>query len=167
MIGDAKRPKLYEGELYEYFNHPYSEQDDIGKIPKKWDKIQGGAMPLEPRVKYDYREGVPGPGRYDPSLKLIKPKAFQYFIGEKVECLSLKNMTGTGEVVGPGKYATEESKNTSIHRNFPTWSLGKSKRVGLNNKTWTQHETYEDYSCVGKQIRTLKRCESEIKIGKA
>lgn len=48
-------------------------------------------MPLEPRVKYDFREGVPGPGRYDPSLKLVKPRDYSYFIGEKVASLTLKN----------------------------------------------------------------------------
>ena len=30
-------------------------------------------MPLEPRIKYDFKEGVPGPGRYEPSLKLTRP----------------------------------------------------------------------------------------------
>ena len=127
----------------------------------------GGAMPLEPRVKYDFREGVPGPGRYDLSLKLVKPRDCSYFIGEKVASLTLKNLTGTNDVVGPGKYSVEKSKKTSIHRDFPTWTLGKSKRRGLYNKTWTEHETYEDYSSVGKQIRTKKRTESEIKIGRA
>ena len=44
-------------------------------MPKIWSKVKGGAMPLEARIKYDYRETVPGPGRYEPSYKLTKPKS--------------------------------------------------------------------------------------------
>ena len=167
VIGNEKSPNLHNGEKFDYYNHLYSEEDDLGKLPKKWQRTIGGAMPLEPRVKYDYREGVPGPGRYNPNIKIIKPRDYTYFIGEKVECLSLKNLTGTNDTVGPGKYPVQNSKKTSVHTNFSTWTLGKSKRQGLYNKTWTKHETYEVYSSVGKQIRTKKRTESEIKIGKA
>ena len=121
------------------------------------------AMPLEPRVKYDYKEGVPGPGRYNPNIKIIKQT---YFIGEKVECLSLKNLTGTNDTVGPGKYPVQNSKKTSVNTNFPTWTPGKSKRQELYNKTWTKHETYEVYSSVGKQIRTKKKQNQKLKLGK-
>jgi hypothetical protein len=41
-------------------------------------------MPLEPRIKYDFKEGVPGPGRYEASLKLTKPKPYTYYIGERL-----------------------------------------------------------------------------------
>ena len=36
----------------------------------------------------------------------------------------------------------------------------------LYNRTWTKHETYEIYSCVGEQIRMHKRSEPKINIGK-
>lgn len=166
-IGNGLRPPLYEGERFEYFNHPYNEADDLGKLPKKWNRQIGGAIPLEPRVKYDFREGVPGPGRYEPNIKAVKPSDPCYYIGEKVSSLSLKLLTGTGTVVGPGKYDVEKSKLTSIHKNLPIWSIGKDKRKGLYNKTWTKNETYELYSSVGKQIRTHKRSEAEIKMGKS
>ena len=39
-------------------------------------------------IKYDYRETVPGPGRYEPSYKLTKPKSYKYFIGEKFKTLT-------------------------------------------------------------------------------
>ena len=166
-IGDGLRPPLYQGETFEYFKHPYNEADDLGKLPKKWNRQVGGAMPLEPRVKYDFREGVPGPGRYEPSTKLTKPHDPCYYIGEKVQSMSLKLLTGTGTVVGPGKYDVEKSNLTSIHKNFPVWSIGKDKRKGLYNRTWTKNETYEIYSSVGKQIRTKKRSEAEISMGKS
>lgn len=89
-----------------------------------------------------------------------------YFIGEKVECLSLQNLTGTNDTVGPGKYPVQNSQKTSVHTNFPTWTLGKSKRQGLYNKTWTKHETYEVYSNAGKQIRTKKKQNQKLKLGK-
>jgi hypothetical protein len=45
--------------------------------------------------------------------------------------------------------------------------MGQDKRKGLFNKTWTVNQTYEIYSSIGKQIRTHKRSEAEINIGKA
>jgi hypothetical protein len=88
-------------------------------------------------------------------------------MGEKYKTLTLNLLTGTGDVVGPGKYDVQKSKYTSIHRDFPKWSVGKDQRKGLFNKTWTKHETYEIYSSVGPQIRTHKRSEAEIHVGKA
>ena len=147
---------------------------------------------MEPRIKYDFRENVPGPGRYDPSCKLTKPDGFTYIMGEKYKTLTLNLLTGTDKVVGPGKYdivysmndlegkdkknsknktknlrEVKRNKYTSVHRNAPIWSLAKDKRKGLFNKTWTKNETYEVYSCVGDQTRTHKRSEPKINIGKA
>ena len=28
-------------EKYEYFNHLYTEKDDLSRLPKKWNKIKG------------------------------------------------------------------------------------------------------------------------------
>ena len=150
-------------------------------------------MPLEARIKYDFREATPGPGRYDPSLKLTKPHSYTYIMGEKYKTLTLNLLTGTDKVVGPGKYdivysmndlvgnskkekirdwgkklaQVKRNKYTSIHHDAPIWSLGKAKRKELYNKTWTKNETYEIYSCVGDQIRTHKRSEPKINIGKS
>ena len=115
-------------------------------------------------------------------------------MGEKYKNLTLNLLTGTDKVVGPGKYdivysmndledkdkdknnkknwakklkEVKRNKYTSIHQDPPIWSLGKDKRKGLFNKTWTKNETYEIYSCVGDQIRTHKRSEPKINIGKA
>ena len=60
----------------------------------------GGAIGLDPRIKYDYREKTPGPGRYTPSMKSVKPKSAKYFIGEKTGYSALKLMTGTDQGVG-------------------------------------------------------------------
>ena len=150
-------------------------------------------MPLEPRIKYDYRENVPGPGRYDPSFKLVKPHGYTYVIGEKYKTLTLNLLTGTDSIVGPGKYdivysmndlekdkdkkttknwakklnEVKRNKFTSVHKDVPIWSIGKDKRKGLFNRTWTKNETYEVYSCLGDQIRTHKKSEPKINIGKA
>ena len=113
-------------------------------------------------------------------------------MGEKYKTLTLNLLTGTDNVVGPGKYdivysmndlegkdkkdikswvkklrEVKRNKCTSIHQDVPIWSIGKDKRKGLFNKTWTKNETYEIYSCVGDQIRTHKRSEPKINIGKA
>ncbi len=164
-IGDSIRKPLHPGEKYSYYDYPYSKKDDISSFPKKWKKIRGGSMPLEPKIKYDFRERTPGPGRYNPSLNLVRPHAFNYVIGEQIDSLTFKLLNGTGEVVGPGKYDVIKSKKTSIHRNFPKWSLGKAKRKDPFNKTWTKNETYEIYSSVADQIRTHKKSEPKINIG--
>ena len=123
-------------------------------MPKKWGKTLGGSIGLEPKIKYDYRERTPGPGRYDPNIKLTRPRAYNYVIGEKLKTLTFKILSGTNEVVGPASYKVENSKHTSIHRDFPVWSVGKDPRKGLFNRTWTKNETYEIYSSIGDQIRT-------------
>ena len=194
-IGDSKRTPLNLNEHYDYFDHCYTEKDDLSRLPKKWNKIKGGAIDLEPRIKYDYRETVPGPGRYDTSIKLTKANSFKYVIGEKFKTLTLNLLTGTDSVVGPGKYdvvysmndlekdkdknkkdikgwakrlnEVKKNKYTSNHRDIHIWSIGKNKRKGLFNRTWTKNETYEIYSCVGDQIRTHKRTEPKINIGKS
>ena len=56
---------------------------------------------------------------------------------------------------------------SSKYRRPPQYSLGKDKRKGLFNLTWTKHETYEDYSSVGKQVRSYRRTAAEIQMGKA
>ena len=104
-------------------------------MPKKWGKILGGSIGLEPKIKYDFRERSPGPGRYDPIIRLTKPHAYNYIIGEKLKTLTFKNLSGTNEVVGPSSYKVENSRHTSIHRDFPVWSIGKDPRKGLFNRT--------------------------------
>lgn len=145
-IGNGLRPPLYQGERFEHFNHPYEEDTDLSKLPKKWQKPKGGAMPLEERIKYNFREGVPGPGRYEPSMTLTKMKTPTYYIGEKVSLLSLRLLTGTNNTIGPGKYNVEQSKYTSEYTDPPQWSVGKAKRKGLYNQKWTKDETYYLYS---------------------
>ena len=134
------------GEKFDFYDHLYNEKDDFGKIPKRWIKTAGGAMSLEPRIKYDFREGVPGPGRYEPDIKIVRPKTPSYYLGEKTNSYSLKLFTGTTDMVAPWTYKVEKAKKTSIHSEPPIWTLGKDKRRGLSNKTWTKNETYYCYS---------------------
>ncbi len=145
-IGTGARPPIYVSEKFEYYDHIYDEKFDFSKSDKKWKKTRGGALSLEPRIKYDFREGVPGPGRYEPDLKPIKQKAPAYFLGEKNNVNSLNLQTGTTDIVGPGAYDVIQSKKTSKHADFPKWTIGNDKRKGLNLKTWTKHETYHLYS---------------------
>ena len=148
IIGKSLRPPLNSIEKYSYYNFKYSEKDDLGALPKRWGKTLGGAINLEPKIKYDYRENSPGPGRYEPSFYLTKPRGFNYVFGEKLGSFSIKNMCSTNEMVGPSSYKVEQCKHNSRHRDFPTWSFGKGERKGLFNKTWTKNETYEIYSCL-------------------
>ena len=166
-IGKSKRKPPQNGEKYAYYNYKYNKNDDLSRLPKKWYKILGGSIGLEPKIIYDYTGRSPGPGRYDPNMKLTKPHAYSFIIGEKLKSLAFSNLGCTNDVVGPSSYRVETSKNTSIHRDFPVWSIGKDKRKGLFNRTWTKNETYEHYSSIGEQIRTHKISEPKINIGKS
>ena len=84
-IGTGERSPLRSGEIYNYFKYPYDKSSDISLIPKKWENVKGGAPTLEPRIRYDFIEKVPGPGRYDPkyqSQSQVK-KTPSYFLGIK------------------------------------------------------------------------------------
>ena len=166
-IGSAKRPSLTNGEKYEYFKHVYNKKEDLSRFPKKWQKTIGGAIGLDPRIKYDYREKTPGPGRYTPSIKSTKPKSAKYFIGEKTGYSALKLMTGTDQTVGPGKYRPESAVYHSHHPKFPIYSVGKAKRQPLYNKPWTKSESYWIYSSMGNQVQSKKKTEEMVKIGKS
>jgi hypothetical protein len=145
-IGTGPRPPIYSGEKFDYYEHIYDENYDFAKSHKKWKKTKGGAMSLEPRIKYDFREGIPGPGRYEPDIKPIKTKAPAYYLGEKTNFNSLNLLTGTNDIVGPGTYNVQGSKKTSKHQENPKWTIGNDKRKGLDNKVWTKNETYHLYS---------------------
>ena len=146
-IGTGKRPPLSSAERFEYFNHQYNEYKDfdISILPKKWQRNIGGAIGLDPRIKFEIKENFPGPGRYEPEVKATKVRAPSYYLGEKGNITSLKNITGTNEHVGPGKYKVAECAYESKHTNRPNWSIPKSERRGLEIKTCTAHESYYIY----------------------
>ncbi len=117
-------------EKYDHYDQIYDDKFDFGKSHKKWKKVTGGAMLLEKRIKYDYKEDVPGPGRYEPDIKPVTQRAPAYYLGEKSNVTSLNLMIGTNEVVGPGAYDVVEAKKTSKHNDSPKWTIGKDKRKG-------------------------------------
>lgn len=145
-IGKGKRPHLSDKEKYEYFSHLYQQKNDLSALSKKWNHIKGGGLPLDSRIKHNFRSNAPEPGRYNISLKSIKPKAPAYYIGEKIYPSSLKLQTGTNELVGPSSYRAESAKTNSRHRLFPIYSFTGAKRPGLYNINWALKETYFDYS---------------------
>lgn len=101
-IGDSKRPPLYTNERYDYYNYPYDETTDLGAIQKKWKHIPGGAATLDPRIKYDFNEKVPGPGRYEPNYTTQLKREPAYHLGLKLNSgSSLSLSTGTGINVAP------------------------------------------------------------------
>lgn len=152
---------------YEYYYHMDNfEQEE--KNPKKWKtRIIGGDIGLEPRVKYDLGEKTPGPGRYEDQYKKVRPKTPAYFLAERTGFGAIKQLIGTGDEVGPGRYDVQSAKYTSKHRIPPAYKFGKYEGRDIFNKTWAKHETYEVYSCVGNQTRSKKRTEPRAKIGKS
>ncbi len=76
-------------------------------------------------------------------------------------------LVGTNNLIGPGAYKPEDSKKPSNHANFPKWTIGDSKRKGLNLKVWTEQETYAVISSVGNQAMSRKKTEPMVKMGKS
>jgi len=155
-FGSGERPPINKTEKYEYFNHPYHEEFDFSKVNKRWKKPIGGALSIEPRIKFDFKETAPGPGRYEPDIRASTQKSPTYKFGAKTSLNSLNLLVGTNEFVGPGSYKVESAGFTSIHDNIPKQSFTKDKRKGLNNKVFTKNETYHLYSSQGMQIDSRK-----------
>jgi hypothetical protein len=143
-IGDAKRSPLYSGEIYNYFKYGYDEASDLSKIPKKWEHIKGGAPTLDPRIRYDFSEKVPGPGRYDPDFRSKSQcmKAPTYILGIRQNGCSLDLATGTGKNVAPWTYKQDNVVSLSQHPKFAKYSFQKAERKGLEEKVWTKNESY-------------------------
>lgn len=118
------------------------------------------------QIKYDFREGNPGPGRYEPDILPIKEKAPAYFLGEKSNIDVLQIVVGTNPQIGPGAYRPEDSKKPSNYTEYPHWTMPKSKRKGLGLKVWTNNETYAMESCVGVQKTSKKTTEPRATFGK-
>ena len=157
-IGNALRPPLNTNERYDYYNYPYDESSDLGKLPKRWETVTGGATTLDPRIKYDFTEKVPGPGRYDPQYHAMsqRRKAPTYHLGQKLKGSAIGLETGTGVNVAPWTYKQDNVTSLSRHKAFPVYSFQKSKRKGLNERIWTKNESYFIYSSIGQQIMTQK-----------
>ena len=167
-IGTSSRPPLSSNERYTYYNHRYSPLDDFATLPKKWNRTIGGSIGVSPKTSYNFREKTPGPGRYEPSLRLVRAKTPSYYVGEKTNGSSIKLLTGTNPNVGPGKYKVGTAdRSLSNWKNAPLYSVGKGQRRGLYNKYWQKNETYYMYSSVGEQIMTKKRTEPRPKEGRS
>jgi len=160
-IGDGKRSNLYSCEIYNYYKYPYDEASDLSKIPKKWDHVRGGAPTLEPRIRYDFTEKVPGPGRYDPEFRSRSQcqKAPSYVLGLRTNATNWNMSTGTGKNVAPGSYNQDKVIALSQHPKFAKYSFQKAERKGLEEKLWTKNESYFLYSSFGNQIMTKKPTE--------
>ena len=167
-IGDGLRPPLYNGEIYEMYKHKYDESSDLSKIPKKWNHILGGAIDLEPRVKYDFNEKSPGPGRYDPEWEKRSQvtRMPTYKLGIRTNADSLIIPTGSGKNVGPSSYKQDNLDALSQYIKVPGYSFKKGKREGLADKIFTKNETYYIYSSIGHQIMTQKPTLPIQSIGK-
>lgn len=111
---------------------------------------------------------TPGP-EYDP---VIKPEAktspqFSLYARRAVKGFDpLILMNSTSEVVGPGSYHPENSSNTSLKQNMPTWSVPKGPRDPTNPGKWQFNETYDQYSSLGMQTRSQKPTKPYFSVGK-
>ena len=160
-IGTSTRSPLHQGEMFNYYKYPYDKNSDISLIPKKWENIKGGAPTLDPRIRYDFTEKVPGPGRYDPQYRSKSQcrTAPSYVLGIKPPGCSIDTPTGTGINVAPWSYKQDNVIALSQHPKFAKYSFQKAERKGLEDKVWTKNESYFVYSGFGNQIMTLKKTE--------
>ena len=170
-IAGRHYPPCFFREEYTYYNDRYNPQNNFSTLPKKWDNPIGGSIDRSPRIKYNFTECTPGPGRYEPNYKITKPKTPSYYVGEKFGKGSpFKSVitTNNKSVPGPGSYYVSYSnKASSRWKNMPAYTFGMSSRKRLTNPKWTKNETFYIYSSMGDQIMTKKRTEARPKEGKS
>jgi hypothetical protein len=157
-IGKEKRHPLYSNEIFPYYNMLYKEENDFGKLKKNWNKIIGGAIDLETRIKYDFKMKSPGPGRYDPNYEKNSnvKKNPSYVLGLKSNKNSLIIDNGSGINVAPWTYNQDKIEKLSQHKKFPCYSFQQSLRKDLSHKNFSKNESYFNYSAFGEQIMTKK-----------
>lgn len=144
----STRPKLSPMEHFPYYDRPYDPDDSFSNIPKQWKKIKGGSLSRSKRKTnpiYDHikRENVPGPGNYNPNLKLTRPISSSFNFGFKRNNNNISIMTGTSKFIGPGKYFSFFGDNVrSDWKKSPLYSVSRGSRKPLYGKVYTKNEMY-------------------------
>ena len=113
------------------------------------------------------KDGIPGPGKYEPNIQVAKRKFPAYSIGEK--CANDHNglIVCTNQNIGPGSYSIENCKKPSKSKDDPIWTIPKSQRPINRLKVWTKVETYAIPSSVGDQRLSRKNTQPKYTFGKA
>ena len=64
---------------------------------------------------------------------------------------ALKDLISTPNSVGPGRYVPESAAHSSIHNNFPRWTLPKAGRVNEDKRRPDRNQTFDTRSAFGGQ----------------
>ncbi len=131
----------------------------------RFNKVKGGYITIDQNTEFKKARALtPGPDRYNPDKNIIKERPPSYSISVKTNDCHMKDLVGTTDVVGPGKYKVD-GKYTSKHQKQPLWTFTKSVRPNTS-KTTTKNQTYFTYSSMGKQAISYKKTETKTSIGK-
>lgn len=131
----------------------------------RFNKVKGGYITVNQDSEFHRKRAVtPGPDKYNPDKNKIKTRPPSYFIAEKTSTSHMKNLVGTTEVVGPGKYKVD-GKYTSKHLKQPLWTFTKSVRPQTSSNI-SKNQTYFNYSSLGNQVISYKKSETKASIGK-
>lgn len=74
--------------------------------------------------------------------------------------------TSTPINVGPGLYE-QDVRALSTQKNDPKVSFNRTAKMSLENRMQYVHETYEEYSAIGSQVRSKKRTEGRCGFDKS
>ena len=77
---------------------------------------------------------------------------------------ALKTIGSTPANIGPNRYYPDYNKNSN-HYSSPAQSIGKSRSSCINTKV-LNHETYFEYSAIGKQINSKNENKARVTIGR-
>lgn len=126
-------------------------------------------FPITKRFPSEKSSHTPGP-IYDirrlNDVKYKRPPS--YTIGlrrEKPGKSVLIKETATGLNIGPNSYHPEYQKLSQITKR-PEFSIGKGKKNYLQENGELNHETFEIYHSMGKQLRSQKVTESRVAFGR-
>lgn len=152
---------------YDYYNQPYNRHCDTNSLTKKWRTI-GGDIGFTTKLNKTVGEKSPGPGRYNPNMKSIKPKYPSYLIAEKLPDLRLfEKHRGTNYDVSPCSYELANKADVHKFAYSPRYTIGREKRKDNMYPKHTKNETYSDYSSLGNQMISPKLSEPHLKFNKA
>ena len=111
----------------------------------------------------------PGP-QYMPPHRMDRPSSQKYSLGARRTnkgASSLVNQVSTPGLVGPGRYAPEKAGFTSIHQSIKEWSFSKRQRTTVEPHSTSKHQTYDNASSCGPQVRSGRKTAPTIGFGSA
>ena len=165
-IGKDERVTLGKPQHFDHFSIVDVFTDPI-RAKNYTQKLYGNVkFGTESRMPPPLVEGTPGP-QYHPPIKPEVPIAPAYTLGARRRVKggsALQNMVSTPGLVGPGRYAPQDSAYPSNHPSSYKWTFGRGDKLGKMTAGVSRHQTYDvrSISC-GAQFNSKRKTMPEVR----